>query len=167
MSKIESLEELLVLEVKDLYSAEQQLSKALPKMARSASEATLRAAFETHLRETHHHLERLEKIADMLDENPRGRSCRAMEGLIEECEEAVREDADSSIKDLVLITAAQKIEHYEMAAYGSARSLAYAIGLEEVADILQSTFDEEEETDQNLNTLAEDIMGDQIQSEFA
>ena len=167
MSKIKSLEELLVLEIKDLYSAETQLLKALPKMAKTASEPTLRAAFETHHRETQVHVDRLQKVADMLDENPRGKSCKAMEGLIDEGEDAIKEDAEPGIKDLALITAAQKIEHYEIAGYGSARSLAYAIGQEEVAEILQSTLDEEEETDQNLTILAEDIMGDQLQSEMA
>jgi ferritin-like metal-binding protein YciE len=167
MSKLKSLEDLLILEIKDLFSAENQLLKALPKMARSASEPSLKAAFENHLKETQVHVERLQKVADMLDETPRGKSCKAMEGLIDEGEEVIREDADHSIKDLALIIAAQKIEHYEMAGYGSARALAYAIGHEDAADVFQTTLDEEEEADQNLTMIAEDIMGDQIQSEIS
>lgn len=166
MSKIKSLEELLVLEIKNLYSVENQLIKVLPKLAKGATESTLRAAFETHLRETRVHLERLQKVADLLDENPRGKTCKTMEEMIDEAEGVMAKDAASGIMDLALICVAQKMEHYELAGYGTARSLAYAIGHEEAADILQATFDEEEETDQNLSILAEDIMGDQMQSEM-
>jgi ferritin-like metal-binding protein YciE len=158
MSKISSLQDLLMQEVKDLFSAENQLVKALPKMAKAATDPDLKAAFETHLAETEAQVDRLEEVAKLLDGTPRGKSCKAMKGLVEEGEETIEEDADPVFKDLALITAAQKVEHYEIAAYGSARALAQVIGRNDVVDLLQTTLDEEGQTDKNLTTLAEKIV---------
>lgn len=157
MSKLNSPRDLLVHELKDLYSAETQLVKALPKMAKTATNPELTKAFEQHLKETHTHAERLEKIMSQLDETPRGKKCKAMEGLVEEGEEVIKEDANPAIKDLALITAAQKVEHYEIAGYGSARTLAELIGETEIAATLQQTLDEEGETDHLLTEIAQGI----------
>jgi len=158
MSKIATLEDLLVQEVKDLYSAETQLVKALKKMADAASDETLRDGFETHLEETKVHVERLEEIARTLDTSPKGKVCKAMKGLVEEGSEAIDEDGDPVVKDLALIIAAQKVEHYEIAGYGSARALAEAVGLDDVVDLLQATLDEEGETDSKLTAVAEQLI---------
>ena len=158
MAKLKSIQDLLVHNLKDLYSAETQLVKALPKMAKAASDPALVEAINTHLEETKVHVERLEEIAELLEMTPRGVSCKAMKGLVEEGNEAIEEDGEPSIKDLALIGAAQKVEHYEISAYGTARALAEAIGNQEVADLLQTTLDEEGATDKNLTALAEQIV---------
>ena len=158
MPELNSLQVLLVQEIKDLYSAENQLVKALPKMAKAASNEDLRAAFETHLEETKIHVNRLEDIAGILEATPKGKSCKAMQGLVEEGSEMIGEDGDPTIKDLGLIGAAQKVEHYEIAAYGTARALAEALGLGEVVTILQTTLDEEGTTDKNLTAIAEGLV---------
>jgi ferritin-like metal-binding protein YciE len=157
MSKLNSPRDLLVHELKDLYNAEIQLTKALPKMAKAATDAELKSAFEQHLEETRIHAERLEKIMSQLDETPKGKKCKAMEGLVEEGKEVIDEEAEASIKDLALITAAQKVEHYEIAGYGSARTLAQLIGESRIAKVLQETLDEEGETDKRLTQIAENI----------
>jgi ferritin-like metal-binding protein YciE len=157
MPKLETLEVLLIQEIKDLYSAENHLMKALPKMAKAASHPKLQAAFQKHLKETGGHVTRLEEIATLLEGTPRGKACKAMEGLVEEGEEAIKEDGDPAVKDLALIGAAQKVEHYEIASYGTARALAESLGLKEVAALLQSTLDEEGNTDKALTALAEEI----------
>lgn len=157
MSKLSSPRDLLVHELKDLYSAENQLIKALPKMAKAATSEELKNAFEQHLKETQGHAERLEHIMSQLDETPRGKKCKAMEGLVEEGKEVIEEDADPAIKDLALITAAQKVEHYEIAGYGSARTLAELIGETKIATILQETLDEEGNTDKLLTEIAQGI----------
>ncbi|NLT69674.1 MAG: ferritin-like domain-containing protein [Verrucomicrobiaceae bacterium] len=154
MSKLKSIEALLVQEIKDLYSAETQLVKALPKMAEAADDPDLRAGFETHLKETKVHVGRLEELAKLLDVSPKGKSCKAMKGLVEEGSEVIDEDGESSVKDLALIVAAQKVEHYEMAGYGSARTLAEVLGYEEAVELLQATLDEEGETDKKLTKLS-------------
>lgn len=154
MSTIKSTRELLVEELKDLYSAENQLVKALPRMAKAATSEELQEAFETHLKETKRHAERIEKIMKRLDESPRGKKCKAMEGLIEEGKEVMQEDALPAMMDLALIAAAQKVEHYEIAGYGCARTLAELAGEPEVAKILQETLDEEGETDKLLTKIA-------------
>lgn len=158
MAKLKTLQDLLVHNIKDLYSAETQLVKALPKMAKASTEPTLVEAFKTHLEETKVHVSRLEQVAELLEASPRGVSCKAMKGLVEEGAETIEEEAEPSIKDLALITAAQKVEHYEISGYGSARALAEALGLQEVVDLLQETLDEEGTTDQNLTALAEQIV---------
>lgn len=154
MSKLMTPRELLVQEIKDLYSAETQLLKALPRMARAAAHPDLKTAFTQHLEETRRHAERLEEIMDRLGETPRGKKCRAMEGLIEEAREVIDADHSESIRDLALIAAAQKVEHYEIAGYGCARTLADLIGESELADTLQETLDEEGTTDKLLTEIA-------------
>jgi len=158
MSKVNSLQDLLLQEIKDLYSAENQLLKALPKMAKAATDPDLKAGFEAHLAETQGQVERLEEVAKLLDGTPRGKSCKAMKGLIEEGEETIEEDWHPAFKDLALIAAAQKVEHYEISGYGSARSLAQVIGRSDVVDLLQATLDEEGQTDKNLTAIAEKVV---------
>jgi ferritin-like metal-binding protein YciE len=154
MSKIASPRDLLVEELKDLYSAENQLVKALPKMAKAATSEELQQAFEDHRQQTETHVERLEKIGKLLGESMKGKKCKAMEGLVEEGKEVMEEDAEPSLLDLALIGAAQKVEHYEIAGYGTARTLAEISGESQVAKILQETLDEEGETDKLLTEIA-------------
>ena len=156
--EMESLQDLLVNELKDLYNAENQLIKALPKMAKAASNPDLQQAFTTHLEETKEHAERLEKIFETLDESPKGEKCKAMEGLIEEGKEMMEEDAEPEVLDAALISAAQKVEHYEIASYGCVRTYAKLLGNEAAARILQQTLDEEGKTDKLLTDLAERLI---------
>jgi len=153
--KLESLKELLVDELKDLYSAENMLVKALPKMAKAASSPELKAAFEEHLEETRGQVDRLVTVFEQLDASPKGKKCKAMEGLIEEGSEVIEAEGDESVKDAALICAAQKVEHYEMAGYGCARTFAQLLGLDDVADLLQETLDEEGNADKKLTEIAE------------
>lgn len=154
MAKLTSPRELLVEELKDLYSAENQLLKALPRLAKAATSEELKNAFQTHLKQTQGHAERLEKVMKQLDESPKGKTCKAMKGLIEEGKEVMEEDAEDAIMDLALITAAQKVEHYEIAGYGCARTLAELSGEDKIAAVLQKTLDEEGETDKLLTEIA-------------
>lgn len=156
-AKLDTLQALLVEELKDLYSAETQLTKALPKMAKAASSEKLKQAFLDHLEETKNHLQRLKKATEILGETPQGKTCKAMEGLITEGEELIEEEGEDIVKDAGLICAAQKVEHYEMAGYGSARTFAEVLGLNDVADILQETLDEEGAADELLTEIAETI----------
>ncbi len=160
----EGLKELFIEELKDLYNAENQLVKALPKMAKAASSEELKDGFEEHLEQTRSHVERLEKIFRGLDENPKGKKCVGMEGLIEEGSEAMGEDFEDAVMDAALIGAAQRVEHYEIAAYGTARELAEVLGESDYASLLQETLDEEKETDEKLTSLAKQI-NDQANSE--
>jgi ferritin-like metal-binding protein YciE len=153
--KLESLRELLIDELKDLYSAENQLVKALPKMAKAAASPELKAAFEEHLEETKGQVDRLVTIFEQLEGSPKGKKCKAMEGLIEEGSEVIDAEGEDSVKDAALICAAQKVEHYEMAGYGCARTFATLLGLDEVADLLQETLDEEGNADKKLTEIAE------------
>jgi ferritin-like metal-binding protein YciE len=153
--KLGSLQELYVEELKDLYSAENQLLQALPKMAKAASSSDLRTAFEDHLEQTRDQVERLEKIFKKLDASPKGKKCKAMEGLIEESNELLTEEAEPEVLDAALIAAAQRVEHYEMAGYGSVRTFARLLRDQEAADLLQETLDEEEAADKKLTELAE------------
>jgi ferritin-like metal-binding protein YciE len=152
--KLESLDELFLHELKDLLSAEKQLVKALPKMAKGASSEALRTAFEEHLEQTKVHVERLEKVFKTLDKAPRAEHCKGMEGLIEEGADLLEEEGADAVKDAALIAAAQRVEHYEIAGYGTARSLAELLGNEEAMELLQETLDEEKETDEKLTELA-------------
>jgi|SRR4030095_447663 ferritin-like metal-binding protein YciE len=152
--KLNTLEDLLLHELKDLYSAENQLVKALPKMAKAASNAELKAAFEEHLEQTVGQVERLDQIAEKLGKKLTGHKCKAMEGLIEEGSELISEDAAESVRDAGLIGAAQRVEHYEIAGYGTARTFAEQLGHSEIAELLEETLDEEKETDENLTELA-------------
>lgn len=156
--KLDTLKKLYVEELRDVYNAEQQLVKALPKMAKAASSDELREAFETHLDETKGHVERLEQIFEGLDEAPKGKTCQAMKGLIEEGSEILEEKGEESVLDAGIIAAAQKVEHYEMATYGTLRTWADLLNQDEAAGLLQDTLDEEGEADKKLNELAEEIV---------
>ena len=158
MAKLNTVQDLLIHSIKDLYSAETQMVKALPKMAKAASEPALKEAFKTHLEETKGQVARLEQVAELLGKTPRGLTCVAMKGLVEEGQEAIDEEAEPSIKDLALITAAQKAEHYEISGYGSARTLAESLGNKQIVELLQATLDEEGTTDQNLSALASQVL---------
>jgi ferritin-like metal-binding protein YciE len=157
MSKLTDLKKLLEHDIKDLYSAETQLLKALPKMAKAASNPELKDAFTSHLEETKVHVERLEQVADILGSTPRGKSCKAMKGLVEEGEETIKEEGDPNVLDLALITAAQKVEHYEIAGYGSARSLAKSLGLADVVSLIEETLGEEGDADRKLTGIAQTV----------
>lgn len=152
---LKTLDDLFLKEIRDLYSAEKQITKALPKMAKAASSETLKAAFEEHLEQTENHLKRLEGIFEELGKSSRGPKCAAMEGLIKEGEELMEEEADPAVMDAGLIAAAQRVEHYEIAGYGVARTFARLLGHEEFADSLQETLNEEGETDHRLTDIAE------------
>ena len=153
--KLNTLEDLLIHELKDLHSAEQQLVKALPKMAKAATNPDLVAGFEKHLEETKVHVERLDKIGEILGKKLTGMKCKAMEGLVEEGSEMISEDAEDSVRDAGLIGAAQRVEHYEMAGYGTAATFARQLGHDDVAKILAQTLEEEKATDAKLTELAE------------
>jgi ferritin-like metal-binding protein YciE len=152
---MDSLQDLFEDEMKDIYNAEKQLTKALPKMAKKASSPALKQAFTTHLKETEVHIERLEKIASSLDLKLTGKKCHAMEGLVEEGKEVIDEDGPEGVIDAALIGAAQRVEHYEIAAYGTVRAMAEALGHSAAVKILQQTLDEEGETDKKLTAIAE------------
>ncbi len=156
--KVPTIETLLVDNIKDVYNAESQILKALPKMAKAASSEELRAAFREHAAQTRGHVERLEKVFELLDVAPKGKKCKAIEGLLDEGKELLEEDVDPCVLDAGLICAAQKVEHYEMAAYGCLRTWAQLIGQDEVARLLQQTLDEEGETDKKLTRLAETVV---------
>lgn len=153
--EMETLRDLYIDELKDLWSAEKQLIKALPRMAKAATHPQLAKAFTTHLRQTEQQVARLERIFEELDESPRGKKCIGMEGLIEEGQELIKERPDPDVLDAGLIAKAQSVEHYEIAVYGTARTYARILGLERQADLLQETLDEEGETDKLLTQLAE------------
>jgi len=150
-----NLREALVDEIRDLYNAEKQLTKALPKMAKGATSDELREAFETHLEETQGHVTRLERVFELLDEKPRGKHCAGMAGIVEEGSEKLQEDMEDAVLDACLIGAAQKVEHYEICAYGTAIAWAEALQLTEVVDVLNETLAEEKATDEKLTALAE------------
>jgi ferritin-like metal-binding protein YciE len=155
---LDTLEKLYISELRDLYRAENQLLKALPKMAKGASSPELKDAFEKHLKQTKGHVERLEQLFEQLDESPKGKTCHGMKGLIEEGSEILKEDGEDSVLDAGIIVAAQKVEHYEIASYGSVRTFANLLGKDEAARLLQSTLDEESEANEVLNQLAEGIV---------
>lgn len=156
--KLASLHDLYVDELKDLYNAEHQLLKALPKMAKAATAPQLAMAFTDHLEETKGQIERLETIFRKLDTRPKGKTCRAMEGLLAEGKELMAVDADPMVMDAALITAAQRVEHYEMAGYGCVRTFARLLGDDEAAALLQETLEEEAAADRKLTTLAETVI---------
>jgi ferritin-like metal-binding protein YciE len=156
--KLKTLHDLYVDELKDLYNAEHQILKALPKMAAAASNADLAKAFTDHLAQTKGHVDRLDKIFKKLDVSPKGKTCKAMEGLLEEGKEVLDEDADPCVKDAALIAAAQRVEHYEMAGYGCVRTFARLLGEKQAADLLQETLDEEGAADKKLTKLAETVI---------
>lgn len=154
-SKMSTLEDLYTDLLKDLYSAEKQLVKALPKMVRAAQASDLQKAFQNHLSQTEGQVERLEQIFSDLEASPRGKKCVGMEGLIEEGSEIMKEDAEPDVMDAGLIAAAQKVEHYEIAGYGTARAWAQQLGHDKAARLLQTTLDEEGEANKKLTEIAE------------
>ena len=153
--EMESLQELLVEELKDIYNAEQQLLKAMPRMAKKATSPELRRSFETHMKETEGQVERLEQVFESLGEKAKGKKCHAMQGLLEEAKEMMGEDMEDDVMDAALISAAQKVEHYEIASYGTVRTWAQLLGNKQAAKLLQQTLDEEGKTDKLLTQLAE------------
>lgn len=151
---LDSFDSLFVEQLKDLHSAERQLLPALKKMAKAAASEELKEAFELHRSQTEQQLERLEKVFELIQAKPGRHKCKAMEGLIEEGKEILEEDADPMVKDAALIAAAQRVEHYEIAGYGTARTYAEMLGIHEAADLLQQTLDEEKLTDIKLTEIA-------------
>jgi len=163
--KLGSLMDLYVEELKDLYSAEKQLVKALPKMAKAATNDELASGFEDHLEETRGHVERLEAIFRGLKTSPTGKKCEAMEGLVAEGQDIISSDADPEVMDAGLIAAAQKVEHYEIASYGTVRTYARLLGREGDVTLLQETLDEEGRTDKKLTKLAERLINERALSQ--
>jgi ferritin-like metal-binding protein YciE len=153
----EGLKELYIDELKDLYSAENQLLKALPKLAKAASSDELQDGFKQHLEQTRGHVERLEQIFKSLDASPRGKKCVGMEGLVKEGSEVMEEDFEQAVMDAALIGAAQRVEHYEIAAYGTVSEFARILGEEQHVSLLEETLQEEKETDEKLTSLAKEI----------
>lgn len=153
--KLNSLDDLFVEELRDLYNAENQLVKALPKMAEAASSPDLRNALEEHLTQTKSQVERLNKVFQMLDVPTRGKECVGMKGIIEEGKEVLKEKASPAVKDAQIITAAQKTEHYEIASYGSVCTFADQLGYRDEADLLKQTLKEEKQADEKLTKIAE------------
>ena len=156
--KLKTLHDLYVDELKDLYNAEHQILKALPKLIKTASAPELADAFEEHRKVTEGQVERLEKVFKMLNLSPKGKKCKAMEGLLEEGKEMMSEDAEPAVMDAGLISAAQRVEHYEMAGYGCVRTFARLLGYDKAADLLQETLAEESEADKKLTELAESVI---------
>jgi ferritin-like metal-binding protein YciE len=153
--QLETLKDLYVEELKDLYNAEKQIVKALPKMIKATKHPELKAAFKTHLQQTGEHARRIEQICEELGVSPRGKKCVGMEGLIEEGSELIKEKPDDDVLDAGLISAAQRVEHYEIAGYGTARTFAQRLGDERSVQLLEQTLDEEKETDSKLTQIAE------------
>jgi len=153
---VDTVEKLLVAELKDLYSAEKQITRALPKMAKAASNDQLKTAFETHLKQTEGQIERLDRVFEILGKSSGGKTCKGMQGLLEEGTETMQE-TEGEVRDAAMICGAQKVEHYEIAAYGSVRTWAQQLGQKEIADLLQQTLDEEGETDHKLTQLAAQV----------
>jgi len=156
--KLNNLHDALVHDLQDLFSAENQLILALPKMAQAASHEELSAAFEDHLEETEGHVERLVEALKLLDAPTGGEKCKAMEGLILEAQKILDEDANDVVRDALIISIAQKVEHYEIAGYGTARTFAELLGEKEVADLLQETLNEEAAADEALTEIAESVV---------
>lgn len=159
------LHELFLEELADVYNAEQQLTKALPKMAKTAESDELREAFEAHLEETRQHASRLEEVAEKLGEALKRKTCAAMKGLIEEANDIIKEQEDSSALDAALIAAAQKVEHYEIASYGTLVAWSQQMGHDEATQLLEETLDEEKAADEKLTSVAESIANQKAQSE--
>ena len=155
MSENTTLHDAFIDELRDTYDAEKQITKALPKMVKAATSPDLRAAFESHLEETREQIERLEQVFASLDEKVRGKHCDGMAGILEEGKSIMEEDFDDTTMDACLIAGAQRVEHYEMAAYGTLVAWARVLGQTEAADLLQQTLDEEKSADEKLSALAE------------
>jgi len=152
--KVESIEDLFLDELKDLYSAEKQITKALPKMVKAASTQELSAAFDSHLQETKGHVERLEEIFEKLGKRGTGKTCEGMKGVLEEGSEVIQEIEKGPVRDAALIAAAQRVEHYEIAGYGSVRSFAELLGKQDIVELLEETLQEEKAADEKLTTIS-------------
>jgi len=163
--EINSLRELYLEHLRDLYDAENQLIKALPRMAKEATSDELRQGIEVHLDQTRGHAERLEEIFEKLGEKPKGKKCKGMQGLLDEGKETLDEGMEEDTKDAAIIAAAQRVEHYEISGYGTARTYANLLGQEEAAGLLEETLEEEKETDQKLTQLAEEINVEAVEEE--
>jgi ferritin-like metal-binding protein YciE len=164
---VKTINELLLDELKDLYSAEKQITKALPKMAKAAASQDLKSAFENHLEETQGHVDRLDKIFETLGKSPRGKTCHGMQGLLEEGSEMISESEKGPVRDAGLISAAQRVEHYEMAGYGSVREFASILGQNEIASLLEKTLEEEKAADEQLSGIAKKVNPQAVKSKAA
>jgi ferritin-like metal-binding protein YciE len=158
MSELSTIKDLLEEEIQDLYSAEKQLTKAIPKMAEGSNNPQLSSAFEAHLKETENQVARLEKVADILGTEPTGKKCKGMEGVIEEGSEALDEDGDENVLDLGIIGAGSRVEHYEIAGYTTAVSLAKQLGQNDVVKLLNESLTEEQAADNKLRSIAQKII---------
>jgi ferritin-like metal-binding protein YciE len=158
MSELATIKDLLEDEIKDLYSAEKQLTKAIPKMAKGSNNEELSAAFEAHLKETENQIARLEQVAKLLETTPSGKKCKGMEGVIEEGAEALEEEGDENVLDLGIIGAGSRVEHYEIAGYTTAISLATQLGNDEVVELLTQNLKEEQAADDKLRTIGQQIL---------
>jgi ferritin-like metal-binding protein YciE len=154
---VANIEELLISELKDIYSAEKQITKALPKMARATTSPELRTAFDSHLEETNGQIERLEKIFETLGKSGRGKVCHGMQGVLEEGSEVLEDTKKGDVRDAALISAAQRVEHYEMAAYGCVREYASLLGMKDVVELLEATLEEEKAADEKLSTISKTV----------
>lgn len=161
--KLESLNDLFIHQLKDLYNAEQQLTKALPKMAEKATSAKLKKAFTDHLKETETQITRLEQVFEVIGEKAKGEKCKAMEGLLKEGEDFMKEDASDEVMDAGLIASAQRVEHYEIAGYGTACTYAKSLGHTEALNLLKENLAEEKKTDEKLTDLAESSINKKAQ----
>jgi ferritin-like metal-binding protein YciE len=159
--KIETMDDLFLEQIEDLYDAEKRLVKALPKMAEASSSGVLRQAFESHLEQTKGHVSRLEKIFSELHKKSKGQTCEAMKGLVEEGEDIISDIEESTLRDAGLIAAANRVEHYEIGGYGSAKAFAQTLGLKSAVSLLEQTLQEEKEADQKLTRLAESMINDE------
>lgn len=154
-NKLNSLQDLFIDELQDLYSAEKQLVSALPKMAKNANNEQLKNAFEQHLNETKEHVNRLDQVFESIGEKAKAKTCKAMQGLVEEAQEMMKEDGDPNVMDAALIASAQRVEHYEIAGYGCVRTYARMLGYKQAETLLNQTLQEEAKTDEKLTKLAE------------
>ncbi len=161
---VSSMEELFLDELKDLYSAEKQITKALPKLARAATSPELREAFESHLEETKGHVDRLEKAFELLGKAPRGKTCHGMQGVLEEGAEVLEDTEKGDVRDAALISAAQRVEHYEIAAYGCVHEYANLLGQKKIADLLEETLNEEKAADEKLNGISKSVNSQALQA---
>jgi ferritin-like metal-binding protein YciE len=154
---VSTMEELLIDELKDIYNAEKQITRALPKMAKATTSQELRQAFESHLEETEGQIQRLEQAFEILGKSARGKTCHGMQGVLEEGSEVIEDTKKSPLRDAALISAAQRVEHYEMAAYGCVREYARLLGQDQVVQLLEQTLEEEKAADEKLNSLSESV----------
>lgn len=161
---VENIQELLLDELKDIYSAEKQITKALPKMAKATTSPELKEAFESHLQETLGQIERLDKVFEILGKSARGKLCHGMQGVLEEGSEVLDETEKGNVRDAALISAAQRVEHYEMAAYGCVREYANLLGQKEVAGLLDANLKEEKAADQKLGEISKSVNSEALKA---